>query len=189
VGGLYGRDPLIADVDGQSRTIDAAIPTWSTLLVSAGAETYSPATPAGEISNFQQSLSLGCGLLRTSLTWTAADGKATDLVYDVIADRTDPHVGAVRVQVTPRWSGSATVTDVLDGAGARRMSQTGGGAYKGDPTIDVNFATTTLGTRGTVASTLSYDSAVRPSSQRRDAKARDLTATQSVTFPVTAGTT
>jgi hypothetical protein len=28
-------------------------------------------------------------LLRTSLTWTASDGKATDLTYDVIADRVD----------------------------------------------------------------------------------------------------
>jgi hypothetical protein len=58
----------------------------------------------------------------------------------------------------------ATVTDVLDGAGARRLVQTGGGAYRGDPTIDVNFATQTLGTTGTVASTLGYDSAVQPSS-------------------------
>jgi hypothetical protein len=52
----------------------------------------------------------------------------------VIADRADPHVGAVRLQMTPRWTGDATVNDVLDGAGARRLVQTGGGAYKSDPT-------------------------------------------------------
>src|SRR4051794_28260630 len=79
VAGLYGADPAIEE----GRTIDAAIPTWSTLSVTAGAETYSPATPASRISNFRQSLYLGCGLLRTSLTWTTADGRATDLVYDV----------------------------------------------------------------------------------------------------------
>jgi trehalose/maltose hydrolase-like predicted phosphorylase len=184
VAGLYGRDMTLTDGLVQ----DAAIPTWSTLTVGTGGETFTPATPKGRISNFTQTLYLACGLLRTSLRWTAADGRATDLVYDVVADRADPHVGAVRVQVTPRWSGNATVTDVLDGAGARRLVQTGGGAYKGDPTIDVNFSTTTLGTAGTVASTLGYDASVRPSAHPRDAKAQNLTATQAVTFPVTAGT-
>src|SRR5204863_4816818 len=71
ISGLYGADPAIES----GRTIDAAIPTWSTLSVTAGGETYSPATPAGQISNFRQSLYLGCGLLRTSLTWTTADGR------------------------------------------------------------------------------------------------------------------
>src|SRR3954452_7318461 len=86
VAGLYGADSNIEE----GRTIDAAIPTWSTLAVTAGSATYSPATPAGQISNFRQDLYLGCGLLHTSLTWTAPDGRATDLVYDVIADRADP---------------------------------------------------------------------------------------------------
>src|SRR5215213_3548855 len=117
VAGLYGADPNVES----GRTIDAAIPTWSTLEVTAGAETYSPATPPGGISNFQQSLHLGCGLLRTSLTWTAADGRQTDLVYDVLADRVDRRVGAVHLTVTPRWNGPVTVTGVIDGAGARRL--------------------------------------------------------------------
>ena len=91
--------------------------------------------------------------------------------------------------MTPRWSGQATVTDVLDGAGARRLVQTGGGAYRGDPTIDVNFTTQTLATAGTVASTLGYGSAVQPSAVQRTAKATNLTASQSVTFPVSAGNT
>src|SRR4051794_8674844 len=107
VAGLYGADPGIE----AGRTIDAAVPTWSTLALTAGGETYSPATPAGEISNFEQSLSLGCGLLRTSLTWTAADGRQTDLVYDVVADRADRRVGAVHLTLAPHWSGAATVTD------------------------------------------------------------------------------
>ena len=49
--------------------------------------------PAGRISNYRQELFLGCGLLRTSLTWTTADGRATDLVYEVLADRVDRRVG------------------------------------------------------------------------------------------------
>ena len=66
VAGLYGLDPSIVDADGVARTIDAAIPTWSTLNVTVGSETYSSTTPAGRISNFRQELFLGCGLLRTS---------------------------------------------------------------------------------------------------------------------------
>ena len=123
VAGLYGADPAIES----GRTIDSAIPTWSTLALTAGSETYSPTTPAGEVSNYSQTLYLGCGLLRTSLTWTTADGRATDLVYDVVADRADPRVGAVRMTMVPHWSGPATVTDTIDGDGARRLVQTGGG--------------------------------------------------------------
>ena len=185
VGGLYGSDPMLAG----GRTIDAAIPTWSTLSVSAGGETYSPATPAGRISNFRQSLFLGCGLLRTSLTWTTAGGQATDLVYDVIAARHDPHVGAVRLTMVPHWSGDATVSDVLDGAGARRLVQTGGGAWRNDPTVDVTFATRGIGTAGAVASTLRHGATVRPAAATRSAKAQNLTATHALRFPVSSGTT
>src|SRR4051812_16879168 len=149
IAGLYGADPAIES----GRTIDAAIPTWSTLSLTAGAETYSPATPPGEISNFEQALSLGCGLVRTSLTWTAADGRRTDLVYEVIADRADRRVGAVHMTMTPHWDGSATVTDTLDGAGARRLAGTGGGQVS-DDTMDLTFATQTLGTAGAMASML-----------------------------------
>jgi trehalose/maltose hydrolase-like predicted phosphorylase len=183
--GLYGADPAIEE----GRTIDAAIPTWSTLTVTAGAETYSPATPAGRISNFRQVLYLGCGLLRTSLTWTTADGRATDLVYDVLADRVDRRVGAVRLAMTPRWSGTAGVSDVLDGAGARRLAQTGGGKVANRPgTMDVTFAAQTLGTPGALASTLTTGAGVQPSS-RDYTKAQGLTVSDTIRFPVKAGAT
>ena len=70
VAGLYSTepDPLIPPHDA---TI-AAIPTWSTLKVGTGPDTYSATTPAGQISNFRQTLFLRCGVLRTSLTWTPA---------------------------------------------------------------------------------------------------------------------
>ncbi|MEA2133533.1 MAG: hypothetical protein QOC68_1447, partial [Solirubrobacteraceae bacterium] len=122
VAGLYSRQPD-PDMSPHDAAI-AAIPTWSTLKVGIGSDTYSATTPAAQISNFRQTLFLRCGVLRTSLTWTPRAGRATDLVYDVIAARNSPHVGAVRLTVTPSWSGPATVTDVIDGAGARRVSQT-----------------------------------------------------------------
>jgi trehalose/maltose hydrolase-like predicted phosphorylase len=184
VAGLYGADPNIEN----GKTIDAAIPTWSTLSLTAGSETYSPTTPTGEISNYSQALYLGCGLLRTSLTWTTADGRATDLVYDVIADRADPRVGAVHMTMVPHWNGPATVTDKIDGAGARRLVQTGGGAVTGSPSsMDVNFATETLGTAGTVASTVSPGSGIKVT-KAVISPAQNLTATDALTFSVKSGT-
>ncbi|MGY5131422.1 discoidin domain-containing protein [Streptomyces nigrescens] len=132
VSGLYAKGPK----DLKGRQAIAAIPTWTTLDVATGGahpDTFSSATAPGRISHYRQTLSLRCGFVRTSLTWTAADGRATDLVYDVLADRTDAHTGAVRLRMTPHWSGSATVTDGLDGRGARRMtaSSEGGPATGG----------------------------------------------------------
>ncbi|MEA2313024.1 MAG: hypothetical protein QOE28_2992, partial [Solirubrobacteraceae bacterium] len=185
VSGLYGADPNIES----GRTIDAAIPTWSTLAPTTGAETYSAATPAGEISGYRQALYLGCGLLRTTLTWTAADGRATDLTYDVVADRAERRVGAVRLTMTPHWTGNATVSDVLDGAGARRLVQTGGGKVASSPgTMDVTFATQTLGTAGAVASTLVPGRGVQASSRSISPKASALTVKDALTFPVKSGT-
>jgi trehalose/maltose hydrolase-like predicted phosphorylase len=183
VAGLYSQepDPLIPPHDA---TI-AAIPTWSTLKVGTGPDTYSATTPAGQISNFRQTLFLRCGVLRTSLTWTPRAGRVTDLVYEVIAARNSPHVGAVRMTVTPRWNGPATVTDVIDGAGARRVTQTGGGAVTGSRTVDVAFRTTT-GKDGAVASTLS--SGVQPKSVSSTATAQNLTASQGMTFDLRNGT-
>jgi trehalose/maltose hydrolase-like predicted phosphorylase len=185
VAGLYARVPTEAD-PSTARAVIAAIPTWSTLNLTAGSETYSPNTPAGEISNFNQTLYLACGLLRTSLTWTTSDGKATDLVYDVIADRKDRHVGAVRMTMTPHWSGDATVNDLIDGAGARRVVQTGGGAVNGDSTVDVTFASQTYNTAGAVASTLSQPAGLK-STRKRSPKAANLSASDAVTFRAASG--
>jgi trehalose/maltose hydrolase-like predicted phosphorylase len=179
VAGVYAQQAQLAG----NRQVIVAIPTWTTLIVGVGDETYSPSTPASRISDFRQALFLRCGLLRTRLTWTTADGRATDLVYDVVADRVNPHVGAVRLSLTPRWSGEATVTAMLDGAGARRISATGGEARAG--TADVTFSADTTNVAGTVASTLRHGANVRPSGRANSVNG--LTARQAVTFPVRAG--
>ncbi|HLM49299.1 MAG TPA: discoidin domain-containing protein [Solirubrobacteraceae bacterium] len=184
VAGLYGADPAIEE----GRTIDAAIPTWSTLALTAGSETLSPTTAAGQVSNYRQALYLGCGLLRTSLTWTSGDGRATDLVYEIVADRANPHVGVVHMTMVPHWNGPASVTGAIDGAGARRLVQTGGGAAEGSPaSIEVNFATQGLDTAGTVASTLKPGSGVKPTSTSVSDTASTLSASQAVRFNVKSG--
>ncbi|WP_335940754.1 discoidin domain-containing protein [Streptomyces sp. PTD5-9] len=140
VSGLYGREKNLAD----GREVIAALPSWTDLDVRVGGETYDSDTPPGRISRYRQTLFLRCGLIRTSLRWTASDGRATDLVYEVLADRSDVHTGAVRLRMTPRWTGAATVTARLDPRGARRV----------DLAADGTFRTRGTGTAGAIAQTL-----------------------------------
>jgi trehalose/maltose hydrolase-like predicted phosphorylase len=189
VAGLYGLDKGRGEGETPREAI-AAIPTWSTLMVGAGEAflPYTASTPADAISEFRQTLYLRCGLLRTSLTWTNPGGaNRTRLVYEIMAHRVRPHVAAVRLTMTPDWSGQATVTDLLDGAGARRVSQIDGGTHPDDTTVAVAFRAEGSDTTGAVASTLRPGPGVRVSSTVRSAKAEHLTIGQSLTFPVRAG--
>ncbi|MCC2276052.1 discoidin domain-containing protein [Streptomyces sp. ET3-23] len=192
VSGLYAHNKQTAG----DRQAVAALPTWTTLDVGTTggeqADTFNSLTKPARISGYRQTLFLHCGIVRTSLIWTAADGRKTDLVYDVLADRNDPHVGAVRLRMTPHWSGEATVTDRIDGRGARRMQQTGGGdrttaGGRGARTVDVAFRTDGTNTDGAVASTLRAGHGVHSSQAGSPHAARDLSAQQSLTFPVRKG--
>ncbi|MEV4441959.1 glycosyl hydrolase family 65 protein [Streptomyces sp. NPDC049577] len=199
VSGLYAHDKETAG----DRQVAAALPTWTTLDVGTAGpggehgDTFNSLTKPGRISGYRQTLFLHCGIVRTSLTWTASDGRKTDLVYDVLADRDDPHAGAVRLSITPRWNGDATVTDLLDGHGARRIRQTGGGDRTtgngrnghDSRTMDVAFRTDGTDTDGAVASTLRAGRGVRAAKATAAAPARDLSARQSLTFPVRKGRT
>lgn len=167
----------------QKRHAYAALPTWSTLAVGVGDQEYGPAIPPEEISNYRQTLNMRCGLVRTSLTWTARDGRATDLVYEIVADRAKPEVGAVRVRMTPHWDGEARVTDAIDGTGARRMHATGSAVD--DRSMRVNFETDGVGTAGTVASTLRPDPRARTSGQVSGVDG--LTARRTLDLPVQGG--
>ncbi|MFD6589329.1 discoidin domain-containing protein [Streptomyces anulatus] len=126
VSGLYARDKAVSE----GREVIAALPSWTNIDVGVGGETLGPDTPAGRISHYRQTVFLSCGLVRTSLRWTTADGRATDLVYDVLADRSDVHTGAVRLRMTPRWSGAATVTGRLDDRGALRITLREDGTFR-----------------------------------------------------------
>ncbi|MFF1917117.1 discoidin domain-containing protein [Streptomyces sp. NPDC058239] len=126
VSGLFGRDKNLA----AGREVIAALPSWTTLDVRVGNETYDSATPPGRISHYRQTVFLRCGLVRTSLRWTTADGHTTDLTYEVLADRSDVHTGAVQLRMTPHWSGTATVTGRLDPRGARRITLNDDGTFR-----------------------------------------------------------
>ncbi|MFE0106394.1 glycosyl hydrolase family 65 protein [Streptomyces sp. NPDC059009] len=160
VSGLYARGPH----NTADREALASLPSWTPLDVTVGGETYGPRS---KTANYRQTVSFRCGFVRTTLTWTTAEGRRTDLTYDVLTDRAHPHTGAVRLRLTPHWTGTATVTDRLDGRGARRVKQTGGGP-RGTGTMDVTFRTDGTRTEGAVASTLRAPGGIRHTSTTRE---------------------
>ncbi|WP_405984899.1 discoidin domain-containing protein [Streptomyces sp. NBC_00872] len=143
--GLYAREPSTT----AGRQVLAALPTWTTVPVRVGDETFGEDS---RISRYRQSVLLRCGVVRTTLRWTAGDGRATDLTYEVLTDRSDPHVGAVRLRLTPRWSGEATIGGGLDWRGARRLARTG--EHRSRDADVTTFRTEGTGTTGAVATML-----------------------------------
>jgi trehalose/maltose hydrolase-like predicted phosphorylase len=87
----------------------ANLPTWSTLRFDGFS------LRSGNILRWRQQLDLHDGVITTVLRWRAPDGRVSDLRYQVFTDRARTHVGVVRLTVVPRWTGRATVTDLIDG--------------------------------------------------------------------------
>jgi trehalose/maltose hydrolase-like predicted phosphorylase len=99
----------------------ANIPTWSTLTFGdASGETFRPeerfAPGRSGTKKWRQTLDLRTGVVTTKATWDDPEGHETDLTYEVLTDRARPHVGLVRLRLTPHWSGTAAVADRFDGA-------------------------------------------------------------------------
>ncbi|ATL30202.1 discoidin domain-containing protein [Streptomyces formicae] len=174
--GLYARGPE----NTAHREAIAALPHWTALDLTVGGETYGPHS---HVSGYRQTMNLRCGFVRTSLTWTTTDGRRTDLTYDVLTARDRAHTGAVRLRLTPHWTGTATVTDRIDGRGARRIAQTGGGP-RGKKTMDVAFRTDGTRADGAVASTLKA-----PGVTHAAGRARELSNSQAAEFRVRDGGT
>ncbi|MFD8396403.1 discoidin domain-containing protein [Streptomyces sp. NPDC059680] len=158
VAGLYARGPK----NTAGREAIAALPTWTGLDVGLPAkgpawmrngETFGPGS---RVTRYSQTLLLRCGLVRTSLTWTSLDGRRTDLTYEVLADRVDPHVAAAHMTLTPHWTGALTVTDTIEGRGARRIAPMRSGSWRvrGTHGVNVVFRTDGTGVTGAIATVL-----------------------------------
>jgi trehalose/maltose hydrolase-like predicted phosphorylase len=94
----------------------ANLPSWSALTFTDGGQDFS--LGAGQVTGWRQQLDLHDGVITTTATWTAPDGHVTGLRYDVFTDRARPQTGVARLEMTPHWSGTATVTDLMDGTPA-----------------------------------------------------------------------
>jgi trehalose/maltose hydrolase-like predicted phosphorylase len=91
----------------------ANLPTWSTLSLSVAGHSF---TGRGHtVAGYRQSLDLQTGTITTRARWTAPGGRVTDLSYQLLTDRAQENVGLVRLSFTPHWSGTAAVTDAIDG--------------------------------------------------------------------------
>ncbi|HTX32339.1 MAG TPA: discoidin domain-containing protein [Solirubrobacteraceae bacterium] len=164
----------------------ANIPTWSTLLFGDGSQVFS--TTTGTTTGWRQSLDLQTGVVTTSGTWKAPDGHTAAFSYQVFTDRADEHVGVVELELTPRWSGNATVTDEIDGTPAALTDQVTKGFNATQDQDYVEVVTQTTGIDAAISSRLALSPNVVASPTEVDDTASQSIG-QQLTFPVVAGET
>jgi trehalose/maltose hydrolase-like predicted phosphorylase len=170
-------------------------PTWSTLTFADGGKAFAP--KGAGTSGWRQTLDLRTGIVATRATWKAPNGHVTDLAYEVLTDRARPHVGLVRLRLTPHWSGTATVADRFDGTPANinvegkkaKLSTQVAGGWDADGAgywqtiravgtgVEATLADRTVASANVAATTQPLDGSKHESIGRR------------VEFPVTAGQT
>ena len=128
----------------------AALPAWSTLRYDDGSGVY--ALRRGTVRRYRQTLDLRTGTLSTDVTWTSRAGRTARLRFDVTPDRAHPHVALVRLRVTPRFAGTISLTDALEGRATELTRATGRGAHGSRQWVDLRSRGLDL--PATVASTL-----------------------------------
>jgi trehalose/maltose hydrolase-like predicted phosphorylase len=165
----------------------ALLPTWSTLTFADASGVYSPATASEtNIGDYRQALDLRTGVVTTSGTWTSPGGNKTRFTYRVATDRARSHIAVVTLELRPMWTGKATVSNVLDGAGARRLDLAS--AAVDLPTQTVHVTSKTKGTNILVAESATLRSSCRSSPSEPTSQTPG-TAAEQVTFEAQAGKT
>lgn len=162
----------------------ANIPTWSTLTFSDGGQTFS--TTTGTTAGWRQSIDLHTGIVSTRARWTAPNGHVTDLSYQVFTDRAREHVGIVRLVLVPHWTGTATVTDEIDGTPATLTTQVGKDWRLSARSDWVTVQTVGIGITATLASQLATSDNITAPSTATDQN-KDQSVGQQIAFPVKAG--
>lgn len=183
---------LVAGVYERSGSSDyiASLPTWSGMSLAVDGHSLDAAVPSSEVSNYRQSLDMRNAKVTTSLTWTPVAGKATSVIYQVLANRALMHLGQVQVEITPTWTGQLSLTGLLDGSGAERITPT---SRSVDPTASTaTVQLTTPGRATAVAETerlLTGPGVQAPSSTAVMPTGNAATAGVQWTIPVLAGHT
>ncbi|WP_194904330.1 ricin-type beta-trefoil lectin domain protein [Catenulispora rubra] len=108
----------------------------------------------GTKSNYSQKLDMSTGTLTTSFTWTAPSNRTTDFTYTVNADQSHGHTGMVTMTVTPHWSGTATITDALDGRGLNYAGTASPSVDGAHGTLTENVRADSTGVTAAIASVL-----------------------------------
>ncbi|GJJ71505.1 hypothetical protein EMPS_03855 [Entomortierella parvispora] len=133
------RGTNFAQTGGQQ--VISLLPTWTSLFLTVSpnqgdgpSATYKVGVPLDHIKSYSQTLSLRDGIVQTTVSWspfkatnssTAAAPTGSDLIqlkYTVLAHRSRPNLGLVRLDVSGLSDGQKVIiTDALDGAGAQRV--------------------------------------------------------------------
>jgi trehalose/maltose hydrolase-like predicted phosphorylase len=164
----------------------ANIPTWSTLTFSDGGQPFTMAT--GTTDHWHQSINLKTGVITTNALWTAPDGHATELTYQVLTDRARAQVGLVRLELTPRWSGTADVTDAIDGSPASLSTEVGKGWSSSAHSDWVDIQSLGTDINAAISSQIETSENVTATTAEVDQSA-DQSVGQQLAFPVVAGHT
>ena len=176
IAGVYADVPDLVH-GGIQRQGSVNLPGWTQLDVSVGGATYAPGA-----EGYTQALDLRTGVVTTRSAWVSG-GRRTDLRYQVTLDRAHKRVGLVRLRITPRWSGTLTVTDML-GAGA---SLTTGGLHPVSARADADTASLVVRASGTGTKVAEVAALSVPAGSSVTPSADGMTATREVRIPVRAG--
>lgn len=165
----------------------ALIPTWSTLTFGDSSGVYSPATASeANIGDYRQVLDLHTGFVTTSGIWTSPGGNKTRFIYRVATDRARGHRAVVTLELKPMWTGTATVSSILDGAGARRLDPVSVGVDLATNTVHLTYATKGTHIAVAEAATLHSSCQLVPAEQNPQTQG---TAAEQVTFQAQSGQT
>ncbi len=162
----------------------ANIPTWSTLSFGDGTQSFSPSS--GTVTGWRQSLDLHTGIITTTANWRASDGHAAKLTYQVFTDRANAHLGVVQLTVIPQWTGTAVVTDAIDGSPATLTNQVTKGFNAAQHQDWVEVATQGTNIQAAIASQLTTTPNITATPTEVDATT-DQSVGQQITFPVSTG--
>jgi trehalose/maltose hydrolase-like predicted phosphorylase len=183
---------LVAGVYETSGNSDyiSTLPTWSDLSFGEDGQVLDASVPASQISHYRQALDMETGTVVTSFVWTPAAGESATVTYTVLANRDLMHLGQVQATITPLWTGNLSVTSLLNGAGAQRITATARSVNTSSDTLNVQLSTPVRNTAVAESARLVAGPGVRVS-QRAAVEPADDTATagEQWTVPVRAGST
>ncbi|HWF52299.1 MAG TPA: hypothetical protein VG294_16785, partial [Solirubrobacteraceae bacterium] len=140
------------------------------------------------MTGWRQAIDLRTGVVSTSATWKATDGHTAAFSYQVFTDRADEHGGVVQLQLVPGWSGTATVTDEIDGSPATLTDPVAKGSNPAARQDYVEVVTQRTGIDAAIASELATSPNITAIPTGVDATAGQSIG-QQLTFPVVAGQT
>lgn len=140
VAGVYETVTILS---GKKSDFIASLPTWSELDLTVANQTLNSRVPPNQITRYRQTVNMRDAMVTTSFHWTPLPNKSLDITYQVLTNRTHMHLGQVRLTFTPLWSGTLTITGILNGRGAERIQ-----ALSRSVNTSKNIATVMLRTPG-----------------------------------------